>query len=31
LMRIGGCSLCSFLKSTIISIVLLTLSERLFS
>ena len=26
-----GCSLCCFLKSTIISFVLLTLSERLFS
>ena len=30
-MWIVGCSLCSFLKSTIISFVLLTLSERLFS
>uniref|UniRef100_A0AAZ3PFQ6 RING-type domain-containing protein n=1 Tax=Oncorhynchus tshawytscha TaxID=74940 RepID=A0AAZ3PFQ6_ONCTS len=27
----GGCSLCCFLKSTIISLVLLTLSVRLFS
>ena len=31
LMWIGGCYLCCFLKSTIISFVLLTLSVRLFS